>query len=112
MTFRMKPLGFQFGSKGCVSPLLFVHRTIRLCSPCGVWDACQRRKLYLPSSFPSSVCCHVEPPSGEISTDFTPASPPKAIPRRVIGAPAATWSPDFTFVKNERGTIRLIGTNL
>jgi hypothetical protein len=45
----MKPDGFQVGFIGCASPLLFVHRTIRVCSPGrGVMDVCQRWKLYLP----------------------------------------------------------------
>jgi hypothetical protein len=102
------------GASGCVSPLLLVQRTINLCDPfgSGAKRICHRRKLYLPSSLPSSACCQALPPSLEKSTRETPVSPPKAIPRASVGSPACNVSPSLMFVMKERGGIRLIGTDL
>src|SRR5579875_998403 len=114
ITFRMNPDGFQFASAGCTTPLLFVQRTISVCSPgaAGVNCICHRRKLYLPSSAPSCDGCHVLPPSRETSTRETPVSPPNAMPRTRVDAPVCTVSPGLRFVMNDRGTMRLIGTLL
>src|SRR4029077_15414039 len=110
----MNPLGFQLGVAGCVSPLVLVHRTINTCDPLlrTTKRVCHWRKLYLPSSLPSSACCQDLPPSLEKSTRATPLSPPKAMPRASVGAPSISASPALILVINERGTIRLIGTDL
>src|SRR5438132_4654490 len=109
----MKPLGFQFGVSGCVSPLLLVHRAIRTCAPAaGANESCHWRKLYLPSSLPSRACSQLFPPSPEKSTRATPLSPPKAMPRTRVGAPASNLSPALMLVIKERGTILVIGTDL
>src|SRR5208282_759027 len=114
MTLRMNPPGFQLGVSGCVSPLVLAHRTISTCSPAagGVKEICHLRKLYLPSSLPSCAGCQSLPPSLEKSTRDTPESPPNAMPRASVGAPARSLSPGFMLVMNDRGTIRLIGTTL
>src|ERR1700687_87239 len=114
MTLRMNPLGFQLGVSGCISPLLLVHRTISACDPLAgaAKLTCHCRKLYLPSSLPSCACCQLLPPSLEKSTRDTPVSPPNAIPRASDGAPACRVSPALMLVIRERGTIRLIGTDL
>jgi hypothetical protein len=114
MTLSMNPLGFQLGEAGCVSPLVLVHRTINTCDPLlgSTKRACHRRKLYLPSSLPSSACCQDLPPSLVKSTRDTQRSPPKAMPRASLEAPRVNVSPALMLVINERGTIRLIGTDL
>src|SRR5580704_9226248 len=114
MTLSMNPLGFQLGVAGCVSPLVLVHRTINTCDPLlrTTKRVCHWRKLYLPSSLPSSACCQALPPSLEKSTRETPESPPKAIPRARVGTPACNVSPSLMLVMKERGGIRLIGTDL
>src|SRR5271166_6113238 len=114
MTSRMNPLGFQLAVSGCVSPLLLVHRTISTCDPLlgTTKRSCHWRKLYLPSSWPSWACCQDLPPSLEKSTRDTPVSPPNAMPRARVGAPAGTVSPALMLVMKERGTMRLIGTDL
>src|SRR6266436_526599 len=108
----MKPAGFQLGAAGCASRLLLVHRAMSTWSPAavGVKDVCHWRKLYLPSSLPSCGGFQLLPPSLEKSTRDTPQSPPKAIPRAAAGAPTRSLSPALMFVMNDRGTIRLIGT--
>jgi len=52
------------------------------------------------------------PPSLEKSTRDTPPSPPNAMPRASVEAPARNVSPGLMLVMKDRGTIRLIGTNL
>src|ERR1700694_4816098 len=113
MTLRMNPLGFQLGVSGWVSPLLLVHRTISACDPLAgaAKLTCHCRKLYLPSSLPSGACCQLLPPSLEKSTRDTPVSPPNAMPRASVGAPAGRVSPALMLVMNDRGTMRLIGTS-
>ena len=114
MTLRMNPAGFQLDVSGCVSPPLLVHRTIRACLPRSdmAKRICHWRKLYLPSSVPSCVCCQFLPPSLEKSTRATPESPPNAMPRASVASPARSVSPDLIFVMEDRGTIRVIGTIL
>src|SRR5690348_12688157 len=49
---------------------------------------CHCRKLYLPSSLASWACCQLLSPPLEKSTRDTPVSPPNAMPRVSVGAPA------------------------
>src|ERR1700756_15870 len=107
----MKPAAFQFGSAGCTSPFVLVHRTSRVSVPdCGaVICVFHWRKLYVPSSRPRAVFCQLFPPSADSSTCDTPLSPPKAMPLTGTGAPDMTIVSLVTLVKKERGTRRLIG---
>src|ERR1700738_2870530 len=59
MTLRMNPAGFQLAMSGCVTLLVLVQRTISEWSPFDgtVIRVSHRRKLYLPSSWPSSAAC-------------------------------------------------------
>src|SRR6516162_6158444 len=114
ITLRIKPPPFQFGSAGWTSPFVLVQRTCRVIDPDGGAVICvlHWRKLYVPSSRPSSVFCQVFPPSADSSTRDTPLSPPNAIPLTGTVAPGLTIVASETLVKKERGTMRVTGTVL
>jgi Integrase core domain len=58
---------------------------------------CHCRKLYLPSSLASWACCQLLSLPLEKSTRDTPVSPPNAMPRVSVGAPApgSPWQNGF-----------------
>src|SRR5258708_13621131 len=107
----MKPAGFQFATPGWATPVLLVQRTMspRVPPSATVKVVSHWRKLYFPASGPSFVGCQLLPPSTETSTLATPVSPPNAIPRARVGAPAGTTAPAPRVGTKERGTMALIG---
>src|SRR4030088_171638 len=114
MGLNKQPAGFHIGKAVCASFLVLVQRTIRVRAPRAgsVNCVCHCRKPYVPWSAPSWVGCQLLPPSIDRSTQATPQSPPKAMPRAEAGVPAGTLSPSRMLVMNDRGALRVTGTIL
>ena len=114
MTLSMNPLEFQLGVGGCASPLAAGashHQHLR--SPARRGEAgLPLAETVLAFILAELSFCQLLPPSLEKSTRDTPVSPPNAMPRASVEAPTCSVSPALIFVMKDRGTIRLIGTDL
>ena len=115
MTLRMNPLGFQLGASGCVSPLLLVQRTISTDDPLG--PAGQS------GSATGGSCTCLRPCRAVLAASscrrrwrsrraIRPYRRRTRCRARVSGRRPAALSPGLMLVMKERGTMRLIGTDL
>ena len=100
---------------GWVSALLFVHRTMSTCAPL---TGTAKSDLPLPEAVLAFILAELglPPALATVTREIDPRHPrvatEAAIPRASVRAPACRISPALMLVMKERGTSRLIGTNL